>query len=72
MINDNDSVWKIGNILRIETIYDYEERGEFSNHNTWTNYGKQIYEGVVEEYLDGKVLKCFEGLIFTTQGKCLG
>jgi hypothetical protein len=58
-----EDLWRVGNRLRVTTIYDltYSENGQDKNE------GKQVYEGVVEEYKKGLRLVTDSGK-FNTQG----
>lgn len=67
-ISVEDNIWKIGNKLRITTVFDYEERKDFPNHNEYENLGKQIYCGEVTVVDKGLALKTDDGKIFKTQG----
>ena len=60
--------WKIGNILSVTTLYDYEQRKDFPNHNEWENFGKRTYIGEIIEVDKGLALKTDDGSIFKTQG----
>lgn len=63
-----DNVWSLGNEISVTTIYDYEERKDFPNHNEYENKGKRTYVGEVIEVDKGLALKTIDGKIFKTQG----
>lgn len=61
-------IWALGNKISVTTLYDYEERKEFPNHNEYENFGKRTYIGEVIEVDKGLALKTDDGKIFKTQG----
>lgn len=61
-------IWALGNKISVTTLYDYEERKEFPNHNEYENFGKRTYIGEVIEVDKGLALKTDDGKVFKTQG----
>jgi len=60
-----EDFWKIGNRLRITTIYDYTYYDEYNGNDV--NEGKKSYEGIVVERNKGLSLKIDDDKYFDCQ-----
>lgn len=61
-------IWRVGNKVKITTIFDWEKPKPWPNHKEWENLGKQEYIGKVVRKNKGLALKLDNGDIFELQG----